>query len=196
MGAATIPASAAFPSSTSPADVEPAALTTTTAKPAPAAKPAAAARPVATKPSPQRLAAVQKIEKPATTDPADDEYSYGFRLWEAKFYPEARQQLQIYVDKYPKHAKISFGRNLLGKAYLDDGKPYEAGGWFVKNYQADKKGARAPDSLLNLAEAMRQYKDTSRACIALAEFGEVYPKEATGRLKSQYDALVKQVKCD
>jgi len=172
---------------------------------APAAKPAVVAakpavrpavQPAPAKPTAQRLAAVQKIEKPATGKPADDEYSYGFRLWEAKFYPEAQQQLQLYVSKYPRDAKISMGRNLLGRAFLDDGKPREAGAWFVQNYQADKKGSRAADSLLNLAEAMRQLKDTSRACIALAEFGEVYSREAATRLKAQYDAVRAGVKCD
>ena len=162
-----------------------------------APKPAAVvAKPVATKPTPQRVAAVQKIEKPQTGTAADDEYSYGYRLWEAKFYPEAEQQLRLYVDKYPRDAKISYGRNLLGRAFLDDGKPRDAAPWFLQNYQADKKGARAADSLLNLAEAMRQLKDTSRACIALAEFGETYARDAAGRLKAQYDATKSAVKCD
>ena len=176
------------PSAPQPAPARPAV---TAARPLPAAKPA-----VPVKPTPQRLAAVQKIEKPATGNAADDEYSYGYRLWEAKFYPEAEQQLQLYVSKYPRDAKISYGRNLLGRAFLDDGKPREAGAWFVQNYQADKKGARAADSLLGLAEAMRQLKDTSRACIALAEFGEVYPREALTRLKAQYDGVRAGVKCD
>lgn len=165
--------------------------------PAPA-QPALAARPVqaAAKPSPQRVAAVQQVEKPGTDDPADDAYIYGFRLWDAKFYPEAQQQLQLYVDKYPRDAKISYGRNLLGRAFLDDGKPREAAPWFLKNYQTDKRGARAADSLLYLAEAMRQLKDTSRACIALAEFSETYMGEAIGRLKSQYEATKSAVKCN
>jgi TolA-binding protein len=46
---------------------------------------------------------------------------------------------------------VSYARNLLGRAYLDDGKPREAAPWFLQNYQADKKGARASDSLLYLA---------------------------------------------
>lgn len=189
-GAVPLPPPAAAPVSRPvPVDTAP------VAKPAPAAKPVAA-KPVATKPTAARLAAVEKIEKPQTNDPADDEYSYGFRLWEAKFYPEAEQQLQIYVQKYPRHSKISYGRNLLGRTFLDDGKPREAGAWFMQNYQADKNGARAPDSLLGLAEAVRQLKDTNRACIALAEFADVYPKEAAGRLKGQFNALRSQVKCD
>jgi len=155
---------------------------------APAAKPAG--------PSSERLARVQAITKPATADAAEDEYTYGFRLWEAKLYPEAQQQLQLYVQKYPTHRMISYGRNLLGRAYLDDGKPKDAAPWFVKNYDDDVQGARAADSLLYLAESMIAIKDTKRACIALAKFSETYPALATGRLKSQYDANRAKVKCN
>lgn len=152
--------------------------------------------PAATGPSAERLAAVQAIARPATGDAAADDYAYGFRLWEAKFYPEAIQQLTAYVEKYPRHAQISYGRNLLGRAYLDDGKPREAAPWFLRNYQTDKEGARAGDSLLYLGEAMTALKDTSRACIALAEFAETYPALASGRLKSQYDAARRKVTCN
>lgn len=151
---------------------------------------------VATGPTAERLAAVQKIAKPQTDDAADDEYSYGFRLWDAGFYPEAQQQLTLFVEKYPNHSRISFGRNLLGRAYLDDGKAKEAAPWFLRNYQADKQSARAPDSLLYLAESMIATKDTSRACIALAEFGETYPALASGRLADQYQANLRKVKCN
>lgn len=158
--------------------------------PTPTPRPATAAVPSA-----QRVAAVRAIEKPQTGDAGDDEYSYGFRLWEAKFYPEAQQQLKLYVDKYPSHSRISFGRNLLGRAFLDDGKPRDAATWFLQNFQRDKNGARAPDSLIMLAEAMKQIKDTNRACIALAEFRETYAAEAAGRLKAQYDAARAGVTC-
>jgi TolA-binding protein len=186
---------------TSPMAVPIPASTPTTTSPAPSAA-VAPPKPAATTPAPkpaapsaQRLAAVQAIAKPSTNDPGDDEYTYGFRLWEAKFYPEAEQQLRLYVDKYPKHSKISFGRNLLGRAYLDDGKPAEAAPWFLKNYQTDKQGDRAGDSLLYLAESMIAQKDTSRACIALAEFGDTYPALATGRLREQYEADRRKVTC-
>ncbi|MCU0946718.1 MAG: hypothetical protein MUF47_00485 [Porphyrobacter sp.] len=149
----------------------------------------------AAKPDAARLAAVQAIAKPQTDDPGDDEYSYGFRLWNAGFYPEARQQLSLFVEKYPKHRRISFGRNLLGRAYLDDGMTKEAAQWFLRNYNADKNGERAPDSLLYLGITMIAMKDTKRACIALAEFGETYPAVATGRLAADYQANRAKVKC-
>lgn len=163
------------------------------AKPAPAAtKPAAKAA----TPSAQRVAAVRAIEKPQTQDPADDEYSYGFRLWEAKFYPEAQQQLKLFLDKYPRHPRRSFARNLLGRSLLDDGKPEEAQKWFLENYKDQQFRDRAADSVVFLAEATKRQKDTARACIALAQFVDEFPREAAGRLKSQYDATRAGLKCD
>jgi len=162
---------------------------------APARTPASAAT-AAAAPNAARLAAVQAIAKPQTEDPGDDEYSYGFRLWNAGFFPEARQQLTQFVEKYPRHRRISFGRNLLGRAFLDDNMPEEAARWFLRNYQADKNGDRAPDSLLYLGVSMIAMKDTKRACIALAEFGETYPAVATGRLAADYQANRAKVKCN
>tara|TARA_B100001179_G_scaffold131348_1_gene94236 strand:+ start:1233 stop:2132 length:900 start_codon:yes stop_codon:yes gene_type:complete len=157
--------------------------------------PAASPAPATAKPDPARVAAVQAIAKPQTGDAGDDEYSYGFRLWDAGFFPEAQQQLTMYVEKYSNHARTSYGRNLLGRAYLDDGKPSEAAPWFLKNYQADKNGARAGDSLLYLAESMIALEDTKRACIALSEFGETYPALASGRLQADYATARSKVKC-
>lgn len=160
----------------------------------PVAAPPAAATTTAA-PTPARLAAVQAIAKPQTADAGDDEYTYGFRLWNAGFYPEARQQLTKFVEQYPNHSRISFGRNLLGRAFLDDKMPDEAARWFLRNYQTNKNGERAPDSLLYLGKAMIAKGDTAKACIALAEFGETYPLIATGRLADEYKASLAQVKC-
>lgn len=177
-----------------PSPTAPTVVTTTTTKvttvPAKPLKPATTAGPSA-----ERLAAVRAIARPATSDAGDDDYSYAYRLWEAKFYPEAEQQLKLFIDKNPRHPRLSYARNLLGRSFLDDAKPREAAPWFLQNYQADKTGPRAPDSLLYLAEAMSRLRDVSRACIALAEFKDNFPGEAGGRLKAQYDATRASVKC-
>ncbi|MEO6718378.1 MAG: hypothetical protein ABIM50_14175 [Novosphingobium sp.] len=216
-GAAASPAASASPAATAAASTVPvppptpsptpsvsapagnlAAMTGGASSPRPAASSTPTARPSAAPagPSAQRIAAVRAIAKPQTQDPGDDEYSYGYRLWEAKFFPEAQQQLKMMIDRYPRHAKVSYARNLLGRAFLDDGKPREAATWFLQNYQASKTGERAADSLLYLAESMRQLKDTNRSCIALGEFATNFPREAAGRLKAQYDATRGGVKCN
>ena len=177
-----------------------AAMTGGASAPRPAAiaavTPAVRPAPAASGPTAQRLAAVRAIAKPQSDDPGDDEYSYGFRLWEARFFPEAQQQLKLMIDRYPRHPRVSYSRNLLGRAFLDDGKPREAATWFLQNYQAGKTAERAPDSLLYLAESMRQLRDVNRSCIALGEFAANFPRDAAGRLKAQYDATRGGVKCN
>ena len=161
------------------------------------AVPAAAETPAATPAAPTsaRVAAVRAVEKPQTGDAADDEYSYGFRLWDAKLYPEAQQQLKLFLDQHPGHFRTSWARNLLGRSYLDEGNPREAAKWFLQNYQSDKQGGRAPDSLLYLAAAMKEMDDAKRGCIALAEFSETYASEAAGRLSSLYAETRRGLDC-
>ena len=165
--------------------------------PGPTVSRGTAPKPVATgEAAAKRLAAVRAVEKPKSQDQGEDEYSYGFRLFDASFYPESEQQLKLFLQKYPKHKRTSYARNLLGRAYLEDANPREAAGWFLQNYKTEPKGDRAPDSLLYLAEAMRQLNDTDRACVALDSFRQDYPAEAAGRLKGQYDATRARLKCN
>ncbi|TYC81021.1 tol-pal system YbgF family protein [Novosphingobium sp. BW1] len=165
----------------------------------PAAEKPAPAQPAPAQPAPAtsaRAQGVQAIVKPQTGDAGEDEYTYGFRLWDAGYFPEARQQLKIFLEKYPNHRMASYGRNLLGRAWLDDKNPSEAAKWFLQNYQADKQGARAADSLLYLGISMKELKDTKRACIALAEFSETYAAEAAGRLGSLYSTTRNGLDCN
>jgi len=146
-------------------------------------------------PSPERIAAVSAIVKPQSSDAGEDEYIYGYRLWEAKFFPEAQAQLKAMVDKYPKHARISHARNLLGRAYLDDGKPSSAAKVFVENYEKDPRGERAPDSLYFLGEALLKLNEKAKACTAFSELADVYPDVAAGRLADRLAAGRRNAGC-
>ena len=156
-----------------------------------AAKPAA----IAAKPSAARVAAVAAIERPATGDAFEDGYTYGFRLWEAKFYPEAQATLEETLKTYPKHRRASFLRNLLGRAWLDDKKPATAVKIFYDNYKADPRGERAPDSLLFLGLALTDLGKTAEACEAFGELSRAYPDIATGRLADRVTAGKTRAKC-
>ena len=176
----------------------PAALPVPAPSPGPAVTRPPVTRPlqVAADPTAKRLAAVRAIEKPRSADAGDDEYSYGYRLWEAKFFPESEQQLKLFLQKYPKHPRTSYARNLLGRNYLEDNNAHEAAGWFLQNYKLEPKGDRAPDSLLYLAESMRQLGDAKRGCVALQQFSSTFPAEAAGRLRTQYEATRTGLKCN
>jgi len=142
--------------------------------------------PVVTAPAadPARAARIAAIERPATGDAAEDGYLYGFRLWSAKLYPEAITALRVVVSKYPKHRRASYAQNLIGRAYLDDGKPSLASREFYDNYKNMPDGERAPDSLFYLADALTRLKKTKEACDVYGELTDVYGDRISGAMKA------------
>lgn len=135
------------------------------------------------------------IERPDTGDSAEDAYIYGFRLWQAKMYPEAEAQLKRVGETYPKHRRASFAQNLLGRAYLDDGKPAQAAVALYDSYKKWPNGERAAESLYWLGQALTALKKPADACKVYAEFGDVYGATAAASLKAQVAAGQKRAKC-
>lgn len=162
---------------------------------APAPLRPATPRPAANGASEERKAAVAAIERPSTGNEADDAYTYGFRLWGAKFYPEAQVQLKATVDKYGATPVASKAANLLGRAYLDDGKPALASVAFYENYQKRPKGDRAADSLAYLGEALIQLKKPADACKVYAELEQVYGGSLSTGLRGMMDKGRTRAKC-
>ena len=155
------------------------------AAPAPVAAPATRTSPAAppsTRPSPATTGAslvarneqVAAVERPSTGNAALDGYTYGFRLWSAKFYPEAQAQLQSTLEKYPNDSSASRTANLLGRAYLDDKKPSMAAKVLYENYRARPKGDRAAESLAWVGESLIQLNRLKDACLAYDELADVF----------------------
>ncbi|WP_313809040.1 hypothetical protein [Sphingobium sp.] len=168
--------------------------------PPPAIGPSASAAPAPSRPaangaSEERKTAVAAIERPSTGNEADDAYTYGFRLWGAKFFPEAQAQLKATVDKYGSTPVASKAANLLGRAYLDDGKPALASVAFYENYQKRPKGDRAADSLAYLGEALIQLKKPADACKVYAELEQVYGGSLSTGLRGMMDKGRARARC-
>jgi TolA-binding protein len=172
------------------------------AAPPPVTRPA----PVATRPSPTATAAaarttaarqqaVSAVEVPATGDAAEDTYSYAFRLYQAQLYPEAEAQLKDYIAKYPRGRRISFARNLLGRAYLDDGKPALASQAFLDNYQKNAQGERAAESLSWLGSALVRLGKKTDACSVYAEFDDVFGAKAPADVRARVTTGRREAGC-
>ncbi|MBK6414362.1 MAG: tetratricopeptide repeat protein [Sphingopyxis sp.] len=190
------PAATATPASLAPAPaVKPPAASSTVAA-APAKKPpAAAAKPATTTPNAARLALVKQVEIPATGNETKDAYDYGYRLWEAKLYPEAQVQLKQVVTKWPTSSQASFAQNLLGRAYLDEGKPSLAAVAFYNNYKDRPSGARAPHSLMYMGVALDKLGRKADACKAFRELEEVYGDKAPQDVRTDAAAAKTKAGC-
>ncbi|WP_439567610.1 tetratricopeptide repeat protein [Sphingopyxis sp.] len=185
----------ATPASLAPAPTVKPPATTPTAAAAPAKKPVTTAKPAATAPNAARLALVKKVEIPATGNETKDAYDYGYRLWEAKLYPEAQVQLKQVVTKWPNSSQASFAQNLLGRAYLDEGKPSLAAVAFYNNYKDRPSGARAPHSLMYMGVALDKLGRKADACKAFRELDEVYGDKAPQDVRTDAAAARSKAGC-
>lgn len=132
-------------------------------------------------------------EPPA--DPGEDAYSEGFHLWEAGNYDQAISALRSFTSAYPKHRRISYARNLIGRAQLDKGDARAAAETLLANYRADPGGARAQDSLYYLGQALMKLGQPGQACNAYAELESVYGSKVRADLKSQVADAKTQARC-
>lgn len=134
-----------------------------------------------------RGAQLAAIERPESGDAAEDTYLFGYRLWAAKLYPEAEAQFKTVVTKYPKHKRASYAQNLLGRSYLEDGKPSLASLAFYDSYKNWPDGDRAPESLYYLAQALVKLgKPAAQVCKVYTELERTYgPKvDADPKMKA------------
>ena len=162
--------------------------------PAPGGSASLPPRPI-TAPAPPVAAPAPAAPATASGDPGEDAYLAGYRLWEAKKYSEAAATLKAVVAKYPKHKRASYAQNLLGRAYLDDGKPAMAAEAFYANYQKMPRGERAPDSLYYLGVALTQLKKPTEACKVYDELQDVYGATLSDYLKTRVTKGRTDAKC-
>ncbi len=179
------------------------------AAPTPAETPAADSAPLAPKPSTSKPPVTRPngpkpVGGPATSaatpeatpegDPGEEAYTEGFRLWEAGNYDAAITSLRAFTSAYPKHRRVSYANNLVGRALLDQGQPRAAAEALLANYRKNPKGERAADSLYYLGEALMKLGQPAQACKAYAELEAVYPKMRP-ELKKQVQDAKSQAQC-
>ena len=98
----------------------------------------------------------------------------------------AQAKLKEFTAKYPATAKRwSYAQNLLGRAYLDEGKPALASVAFYDNYQKAPRGERAADSLTWLGQALVRLKKPADACKVFVELSDVYAAKLTADQKAR-----------
>ena len=131
----------------------------------------------------------------AAGDPAEAAYLEGYKLWSAGKFAEAQTVLEAMVKKYPKHPRSSFAQNLLGRAYLDDGKPAAAAKIFLANYENNRNGERAPDSLFYLGQALVRLNQPANACKVYDELESVYGAKLRAAIKDELPKARAAAKC-
>jgi len=131
----------------------------------------------------------------APSDPGEDAYSQGFHQWEAGDYDSAISTLRSFVKAYPKHRRVSYANNLIGRAQLDKGDARAAAATLLANYRTDPGGDRAPDSLYYLGQALMKLGQPGQACKAYGELDAVYGAKIRPDLKKLETDAKAQANC-
>lgn len=180
--AAPVPATEAIPApATIPAKAKPTVGKPTSRKSAESAVPAEGGPEVAA--------------TPLGLDEGEDAYSQGFHLWEAGQYDQAITQLKAFTAAYPKHRRVSYANNLIGRSLLSKGDKEEAAKVFLANYRRNPGGERAADSLYYLGQTEMQLGQPGQACKVYAEFDSIYGAKARADLKKQVTEAKTQAQC-
>ena len=130
------------------------------------------------------------------TDPGEDAYSQGFRLWQAGQYDEAIAALKSFTAAYPRHRRVSYANNLIGRSLLSKGQARDAANVLLANYRGNPGGERAADSLYYLGQAAMQLGQPGQACKVYAEFDAIYGARARADLKKQVSDAKAQAQCN
>jgi TolA-binding protein len=128
-------------------------------------------------------------------DPGEDAYTEGFHLWEAGNYDQAINALRAFTSAYPKHRRVSYANNLIGRALLDKGQPRAAAEALLANYRSNPSGERAPDSLYYLGQALMKLGQPTQACKAYQELDAVYGAKIRPDLKKLESDAKTQAQC-
>jgi TolA-binding protein len=145
----------------------------------------------ATAPTPAPATATAATEG----DPGEDAYTEGFHLWEAGNYDQAINSLRAFTAAYPKHRRVSYANNLIGRALLDKGEPRAAAEALLANYRTNPAGERAQDSLYYLGQALVKLGQPAQACKAYQELDAVYGAKVRPDLKKLEADAKTQAQC-
>ena len=182
---------AAAPPTITPSEVAAPAGSPSKAKPATKTPPRKSAE---TQPAATDAAAPTEVAGSAT-DPGEDAYSQGFRLWQAGQYDDAIKTLRAFTAAYPRHRRVSYANNLIGRSLMSKGETRDAANVFLANYRGNPGGERAADSLFYLGQAAMQLGQPGQACKVYAEFDAIYGSKARADLKKQVSDAKAQAQC-
>lgn len=129
------------------------------------------------------------------SDPGEEAYTQGFHQWEAGQYDQAISTLKAFVAAYPRHRRVSYANNLIGRSLLSKGQTRDAAAVFLANYRGNPGGDRAADSLYYLGQATVQLGQPQQACRVYEEFDAIYGTKARADLRKQVSDAKTQAQC-
>ncbi len=125
---------------------------------------------------------------------ARDRYNYAVGLLRKTDYSGAEKALRAFIAVHGKNPLARNARYWLGETFYVRGEFEQAAQIFLAAYQADPKGAKAPDSLLKLGMSLNGLKKKREACAAFGKLKKDYP-DVLPAIKKTLERQLKRDAC-
>lgn len=134
-------------------------------------------------------------QAPATDNEIKLAYQEAYQLIRDKKYKEAKVAMEGFIGKYPNSDMTPNAYFWLGEIQFRFQDFDNAAVSYLKGYQANPKGNRAPDNLHKLALTLHKLDKRKEGCVALNKLRKEFPK-LTGNIKKQSDEAFVSMRCE
>ena len=111
--------------------------------------------------------------------PPAQQYAFARKFLFTQRYDDAEQAFAAFLEAHPKDPLAGNAHYWLGETHYVRKDYVRAAEIFLKGYQSDSKGAKAPDTLLKLGMSLSNLGKTNEACATYAKLDEDFPKAST-----------------
>ena len=106
-------------------------------------------------------------------------YKKAYAAIKEKDSDKALKSFQEFIDKHPNHARVSEAQFWIGEINFKNEKYNQAAIRYLKSYQQNPNGDKAPDSLVKLGESLGRLHKVKQACFTFAKFKKEFPNAST-----------------
>ena len=126
---------------------------------------------------------------------SDKQYEKAYSMLAKKEYKDARESFVIFITDNPNHVLVGNAYYWLGETYFHERMHDKAAVEYLKGYQSDSKGSKAPDNLLKLGLSLMKLGRNKEACSSFVKIQNEFPA-LSNSVKRQNEAAMKKAMCN
>lgn len=135
-----------------------------------------------------------KTSKKRQKAKSDADYELAVSLFKNKQYKKSQEALEQFISRHPDSELVADAHHLLGNIYFTRTEYDNAASEYLKGYQTNPKGNKAPNNLLGLGKSMAKLEKHSQACTAYMKLQKEFTN-LPAVIKKELAEDIKQYKC-
>ncbi len=130
-----------------------------------------------------------KTKDTGKKDQATISFQKAYSVMKEKDTNKALKMFQDFIDKNPNHSLVAEAYFWSGEINFQKGKYNQAAIKYLKGYQQNPKGNKAPDSLLKLGESLGKLYKYKEACLSFVKLKKEFPNPGSAIKKKTSEQM-------